>query len=64
LHLVSESPIEDVAAEVVTTTSADPVTVRPLPAAAAAENVEQLKASLLEATGSAVRPGLDHGRVR
>ena len=35
---------------------ADPATVRPLLAAAAAENVEQLKSSLLEAAGSAVKP--------
>jgi hypothetical protein len=36
--------------------AADPATVRPLLAAAAAENVERLKASLLEAAGSAVKP--------
>jgi hypothetical protein len=36
--------------------SADPATVRPLLAVAAAENVEALKASLLEAAGSAVKP--------
>jgi hypothetical protein len=35
---------------------ADPATVRPKLAEAAAENVEQLKASLLEAAGSATRP--------
>jgi hypothetical protein len=35
---------------------ADPANVRPSLAAAAAENVEQLKASLLEAAGSAVKP--------
>jgi hypothetical protein len=39
-----------------TGTNADPSTVRPLPAAAAAENLEQLQASLLEAAGSAVKP--------
>jgi hypothetical protein len=39
-----------------TSTNADPATVRPSLAAAAAENVEQLTASLLEAAGSAVKP--------
>ena len=39
-----------------TVASVDPASVRPLLAAAAAENVEQLKASLLEAAGSAVKP--------
>ena len=39
-----------------TVASADPASVRPLLAAAAAENVEQLKSSLLEAAGSAVKP--------
>jgi hypothetical protein len=34
----------------------DPATVRPSLAAAAAENVEQLKTSLLEAAGSPVKP--------
>jgi hypothetical protein len=43
-------------AEAATVATADPATVRPLLAAAAAENVEQLKASLLEAAGSAVKP--------
>jgi hypothetical protein len=36
--------------------AADPASVRPLLAAAAAENVERLKSSLLEAAGSAVKP--------
>jgi hypothetical protein len=36
--------------------SADPATVRPSLALAAAENVEALKASLLEAAGSAMKP--------
>jgi hypothetical protein len=36
--------------------NADPATVRPSLAVAAAENVEQLTASLLEAAGSAVKP--------
>jgi len=35
---------------------ADPASIRPRLARAAAENVEQLQASLLEAAGSAVRP--------
>src|SRR5262245_19267930 len=39
-----------------TVTVADPATVRRKLAEAAAENVEQLKASLLEAAGSAVKP--------
>ena len=39
-----------------TITSPDPATVRPSLALAAAENVEQLTASLLEAAGSAVKP--------
>jgi hypothetical protein len=39
-----------------TVTNVDPATVRPSLAVAAAENVEQLKASLLEAAGSAARP--------
>src|SRR5262245_1078836 len=55
LRVVSESgqpePMNGAA-----TTSADLATVRPSLAAAAAENVEQLKASLLEAAGSAVKP--------
>jgi hypothetical protein len=58
LHVVPESTLETGAAAADTTTvaTADPATVRPLLAAAAAENVEQLKASLLEAAGSAVKP--------
>ena len=39
-----------------TVAHADPSSVRPSLAAAAAENVEQLKSSLLEAAGSAVKP--------
>jgi hypothetical protein len=39
-----------------TKTNADPATVRPLLAAAAAENVEALKASLLEAAAAATKP--------
>jgi hypothetical protein len=57
LRVVSDAPLEPVAAAgAATVTNADPATVRPLLAAAAAENVEQLKASLLEAAGSAVKP--------
>jgi hypothetical protein len=57
LHVVPESALETgAAAEAATIAKADPATVRPLLAAAAAENVEQLKASLLEAAGKAVRP--------
>jgi hypothetical protein len=39
-----------------TRVGADPATVRPRLAVAAAENLEQLQASLLEAAGSAVKP--------
>jgi hypothetical protein len=57
LRVVSESDGEaETKGSVTATTSADPATVRPLLAAAAAENVEQLTASLLEAAGSAVKP--------
>ena len=49
-----EPPVAEPVA--VATVSADPATVRPRLAAAAAENFEQLKASLLEAAGSAVKP--------
>jgi hypothetical protein len=55
--------VEDALAPVVTpmeeafpTTALDPASVRPMLAEAAAENAEQLTASLLEAAGSAVRP--------
>jgi hypothetical protein len=57
LRVISDSDSESLAiAEPPTATNADPATVRPSLAAAAAENVEQLKASLLEAAGSAVKP--------
>jgi hypothetical protein len=57
LRVVSDAPLEPVAtAGAATATNADPATVRPLLAAAAAENVEQLKASLLETAGTAVKP--------
>jgi hypothetical protein len=46
----SEQPVS------VSGNDADPATIRPRLARAAAENVEQLQASLLEAAGSAVRP--------
>jgi hypothetical protein len=56
LRLVSESPMEAAAVEATPLRRADPATVRPFLAAAAAEHVEQLKASSLEAAGSAVKP--------
>jgi hypothetical protein len=57
LRVVSESSREpSVSDGVATVKAADPASVRPLLAAAAAENVEQLKSSLLEAAGSAVKP--------
>jgi hypothetical protein len=46
----------ETAAAAATLTRADPATVGPSLATAAAENVEQLTASLLEAAGSAVKP--------
>jgi len=49
-----EPPVAEPVA--VATVSADPATVRPRLAAAAAENFEQLQASLLGAAGSAVKP--------
>jgi hypothetical protein len=51
-----EPPVAEPVAVSVATVSADPATVRPRLAAAAAENLEQLQASLLEAAGSAVKP--------
>src|SRR5262245_23083586 len=57
LRAVPGETVEMEATEVGTAiTVADPASVRPSLAAAAAENVEQLKASLLEAAGSAVKP--------
>jgi hypothetical protein len=56
LRLVEEAPLEDVEISDAPITTADPASVRPLLAAAAAENVEHLKTSLLEAAGSAVKP--------
>jgi hypothetical protein len=51
-----ESAVAEPVTVSVTTVSADPAMVRPRLAAAAAENLEQLQASLLEAAGSAVKP--------
>jgi hypothetical protein len=65
LHVVAESAVEDTTtAGVVAVENADPTTVRPSLAVAAAENVEQLTASLLEAAGSAVTPVWLTRRVR
>jgi hypothetical protein len=56
LRIVSGSTSDVETTITATMTNADPATVRPSLAAAAAENVEQLTASLLEAAGSAVKP--------
>jgi len=57
LHVVAEAPVErELAAGSATLTVADPSSVRPSLAVAAAENLEQPTASLLEAAGSAVKP--------
>jgi hypothetical protein len=56
LRLVSEAPLEYADIPIAPLSTADPASVRPLLAAAAAENVEQLKTSLLEAAGSAAKP--------
>ena len=57
LRVVTDPVIEREAIPAARTVAiADPANVRPSLAAAAAENVEQLKSSLLEAAGSAVRP--------
>jgi hypothetical protein len=57
LRVVTEHAEGDVTpTTVVANANADPATVRPSFAAAAAENVDQLTASLLEAAGSAVKP--------
>jgi hypothetical protein len=55
LRIVSEPAVEP-RASATPVTSADPSTVRPSLAAAAAENLEALKESLLAAAGSAVKP--------
>jgi hypothetical protein len=54
LRVVAEPLLKTAATNLVA--SVDPSTVRPSLAAAAAENLEQLKTSLLEAAGSAVKP--------
>jgi hypothetical protein len=54
LRVIAEPQLEKAASG--TIANADPATVRPSLAAAAAENVEQLKSSLLEAAGSAAKP--------
>jgi hypothetical protein len=51
-----EPPVAEGVAVNATSVGADPATVRPRLAAAAAENLEQLQASLLEAAGSVVKP--------
>jgi hypothetical protein len=55
LRIVSEPAIESPVTAASSVIAADPSTVRPSLAAAAAENDEALKASLLEAAGSAVK---------
>jgi hypothetical protein len=55
LRVVAE-PTEKATTVRATIASVDPATVRPSLAVAAAENLEQLTASLLEAAGSAVKP--------
>jgi len=57
LRFVTESAVDDATTTtIVANKSADPAAVRPSFAAAAAKNVDQLTASLLEAAGSAVKP--------
>jgi hypothetical protein len=57
LRVVAEPALEsEPTAAAAAITHADPATVRPSLATAAADNVEQLTASLLEAAGSAVKP--------
>jgi hypothetical protein len=55
LHVVTE-PEPEGATITTSATSPDPATIKPSLALAAAENVEQLTASLLEAAGSAIKP--------
>jgi hypothetical protein len=55
LHVVTE-PAPEAATMTAAITSPDPATIRPSLALAAAANVEQLTASLLEAAGSAIKP--------
>jgi hypothetical protein len=58
LRVVDEAmpPVVTTMPKAAPTSAIDPANVRPMLAEAAAENAEQLKASLLEAAGSAVRP--------
>jgi hypothetical protein len=56
LRVITEPTVPTSTTKMTASGIADPATVRPLLAVAAAENVEQLKASLLEAAGSATRP--------
>jgi hypothetical protein len=58
LRVVEEAmpPVLTTMGEALPTSTIDPASVRPLLAEAAAENAEQLKASLVQAAGSAVRP--------
>jgi hypothetical protein len=57
LRVVEEpAPVVTTMARAMPTTVIGPANVRPMLAEAAAENAEQLKTSLLEAAGSAVRP--------
>jgi hypothetical protein len=58
LRVVEEAmpPVVTTIETALPTTAIDPANVRPMLAEAVAENAEQLKASLLEAAGSAVRP--------
>jgi hypothetical protein len=56
LRIVSEPAKEPAASAATPVATADPSTIRPSLAAAAAENLEALKESLLAAAGSAVKP--------
>jgi hypothetical protein len=56
LRVVTDCAVDLTATTIVANAGADPATVRPSFAAAAAENVDQLTSSLLEAAGSAVKP--------
>jgi len=57
VRVVTESTVDEgMTTTIVANASADPATVRPTFATAAAANVNQLTTSLLEAAGSAVKP--------
>ena len=56
LRVVAEATAEREPETIAGPASADPATVRPSLALAAAENLDALKASLLEAAGSAIKP--------